>query len=122
MVQWRPDCHQIVTKTSEFFDRRSFCVNIRVCVAHRYTEARMSEQLLHRNDIDSAVHEAGSERVTERVPRHAGNPRLAASECEASLQINKRFAGLGIVENNFILFAEPPSLKNFASFGVDRNF
>src|SRR5690348_11404612 len=116
MVQRGTDCHQIVTKSSEFFDRRSFCVNIRVCVAHRYTEARVSQQLLHRHDIDSAVYEARSERMTQRVPRHTRNSRLFTSELESSLQINKRFAGLGIVKDDFILLAEPPSLKNLASF------
>jgi len=36
MVQRRTNCHQIVTKTSEFLDRRSLCVDVRVCVADQF--------------------------------------------------------------------------------------
>jgi hypothetical protein len=44
-----------------------------------------------------------------------------ASNSESSFQINKRFADLRIVENTFILLAEPLSLKNFASLQVYSN-
>ena len=55
------------------------------------------------------------------LPRHIRDSRLFTSERESSFQIDKRFAGLGIVEDEFVLLAQVPGLKNLAGFGVNRN-
>ena len=55
------------------------------------------------------------------MPRHAGNSRLLARPSETRLEINKRFAGLEIVENEFILSAQRPSLQDSSSIRVNRN-
>src|SRR5258707_12123614 len=55
------------------------------------------------------------------MPRHAVDSCPSTCPAEAHLQINKRFSGLEIVENEFALPAERPSLKDLASLRVDRN-
>jgi hypothetical protein len=115
------DCHQIATKTAEFFNRRSLALDICVCVAHRDTDAGMSQQFSHRHDVNAAVYETRSKSVAHSVPRHTRDSRFLTSESECSFQINKWFAGLRIAENTFILFAQPPSFKNLVSLRIYRN-
>ena len=62
--------HQIFTKTFEFLRRVPLGVEICVLVAHRYSEARMSEQLLDCHYIHAPGHQAGRKRVSQRMPRH----------------------------------------------------
>lgn len=63
-MQFRGHCHQIVTKTVEFCDRRALAVEIRVRVAHRNRDARMPEQ------------SRGSSESNLTIQRALGHPRL----------------------------------------------
>jgi hypothetical protein len=96
-------------------------VEICVRISHGYGDSRMSEQLLHCHYVHPSIHQARSERVTQRMSRHAVDSRLSTCPSKARLQIDKRFSGLEIVENEFALPAERPSLKDLASLRVDRN-
>ena len=120
-MHFRLDCHQIVTKTVEFFNRRPLALDICVCVTHRDADAGMSQQFFHCHDVNATVYETRSKSVTQRVPRHIRDSRFFTSKSESSFQINKRFPGLRIVENAFILFVQLPSFKNLASLRIYRN-
>ena len=61
------------------------------------------EQLLDCHYVHSPIHQTGSKSVPQRMPRHAFDPRLLARESEARLEINERFAGFWIVENELVL-------------------
>jgi len=65
----------------------------------------MPEQLLNRHDVHTSLHKARRERVPQCMPAHARNSRLAARQRESSFEINKRLAGIVIVENEVILSA-----------------
>ena len=84
------------------------------------------KKFFHRHDVNATIHKARSESVTQRMPRHSLDFRLAASECESGFQINKRFAGLGIVENNFILSCQAHqasrTLRVSELIGTSRSF
>jgi hypothetical protein len=121
-VLFRLNCHQIVTKTVQFFNCRSLALDICVRVAHRDADAGVSQQFFYSHDVDATVYEPGSKGVAQRVPRHIRDPRFFTSKSESSFQINKRFAGLRIIENSFILFVQLPSVENLASFRIYRNF
>ena len=98
-------------------------LRVEICmrIAHGYGDRRMSEQLLHCHYVHASIHQARSECVPQRMPRHAVDSRLSTCPSKARLQIDKRFSGLEIVENEFALPAERPSFKNLASLRVDRN-
>lgn len=51
------DCHQIVAKTVEFFDRRSLGIEIRVRVAHRDADVGVPQEFFHRHNVHATIHE-----------------------------------------------------------------
>lgn len=55
------------------------------------------------------------------MPRHARDPRFSARETEASPKVNKRSSSLVVIENEFILPAQRPSLQDFSGLRVYRN-
>lgn len=61
----------------------------------------MSEQLLHCHYMHASIHQARSECVPQCMPRHAVDSRVSTCPSKARLQIDKRFSGLEIVENEF---------------------
>ena len=74
-------------------------------VAHGHHYCRVPKKFHHRHYIHASIQQAGRERVTQRVPRDAFDPCLLASESETRTEINKRFPGLVVIENEFILSA-----------------
>jgi hypothetical protein len=67
LVRIGVDCHQIVTKTAEFFNRRPLALDICVSVAHRDTDAGMSQQFFHRHDVNATVYCAAAD-----IPKTTG--------------------------------------------------
>src|SRR6266852_3671591 len=59
--------------------------------------------------------------MAKRVPRHPRNTRLLASQSETRTQIDKRFPGLVIVENELALFAQRPSFEHLSSVPIHRH-
>ena len=116
---------QDVTKLSpipsSFATAVPFGIEICMRIAHGCNDSRMSEQLLDCHYIHAAIHQPGSERVTQRVPRHTLDSRLSACQSETRVEIDKRFSGFKVVENEFVLSAERPKLQNPARFRVYRN-
>jgi hypothetical protein len=111
LLQFGAGCHQIVTKTFELRDRIPFGIEICMRVAHGCNDSRMSEQLLDCDYIHSAIHEARSERMTQLVPRNAFDSGLSPCESRTRIEINKRFSGFKVIENEFVLSAKSPKLQ-----------
>jgi hypothetical protein len=85
LLHFGAGCHQIVTKTFELCDRIPFGIEICVRVAHGCNDSRMSEQLLDCHYIHSAIHQPGSERVPQLVPRYTFDSGLSA--CKSKTRI-----------------------------------
>jgi hypothetical protein len=56
------------------------------------------------HDVRASIQKTGRERVTQRVPRQALDPGIPAGKSEPRLEINERFASLGIIEKCAIRF------------------
>jgi hypothetical protein len=91
MLHFGAGCHQIVTKTYELCHRVAFGIEICVRVAHGLNDSRMSEQLLDCHYIHSAIHQPGSERMPQLVPRHASIPAFRHARGKTRVEINKGF-------------------------------
>jgi hypothetical protein len=74
-------------------------------IAHGYDDSRMPKQLLHCHYIHSSIQQPRRERVMERMPRNILNLSLSTSQSEGRLEINERFSGLVVVENELVLSA-----------------
>jgi hypothetical protein len=61
-------------------DRVPFGTEICVRVAHGGNDSRRSEQLLDGHYIHSAIHQTGSERIPQLVPRYTFDSSLSARE------------------------------------------
>ncbi len=80
-------------------------------IAHGCNDSRMSEQLLDCHYIHSSIHQPGSKGVPKRVPSDTFDPGLAACQSKTRIQINKRFSGFQVIENEFVLSAKSPKLQ-----------
>jgi hypothetical protein len=78
----------------------------------------MPEQLLDCHYIRPPFQESGCKRVS---PRHAFDSGLAARQSETRLQVDKRFPGFVVIEDEPISFSESPKFQDSARFLVDRN-
>jgi hypothetical protein len=81
----------------------------------------MSEQLLDGHYIHSAIYQPGSERMPQLMPRNALNAGFPACERETLVEINERFPGFVVVENELVLSSQSPSFQNSSRFRIDRN-
>jgi len=112
-VQLLRDCHQIVTKSVEFFARRLLAVEIRVRIAHRDADSRVSQQFFHRHYVDAAVHKTRSESVPQRMPRHSVDFRVATSKRESCFQIGR---SVGKLFSSISLHISRASLRSVSCF------
>jgi hypothetical protein len=121
MLHFGAGCHQIVTKTYELCHRVAFGIEICVRVAHGRNDSRMSEQLLDCHYIPSAIHQPGSERMPQLVPRHALDSGLSARESKTRVEINKGFSGFMVIENELVLSPHRPNFQDWTGVRVHRD-
>src|SRR5580700_10537560 len=91
-------------------------------VAHGCNDSRMSEQLLDCHYIHSAIHQTGSERMPQLVPRNTFDPSFPACQSKTRIEINEWFSGFEVIENEFVLSAESPKVQYPTRLRVYRNW
>ena len=95
-------------KPSSFCDAVPLGIEICMRIAHGYSDGRMSEQLLDCHYIHASIHEPGSERMPQRMPRHTLDSGLSARQSKTRLQIDKWISGFVVIENEFVLPSQRP--------------
>jgi hypothetical protein len=72
----------------------------------------MPREFFHRHNIHATTYKPESETVAQRVPRHPQILDLRHAIANPAFKSTNGFAGLGIVENDFVLPTQEPSLRN----------
>jgi hypothetical protein len=70
-------------------------------VAHGHDYRGVSQELLHGYEVHAPIQEPGCEGMT----KHSAYSRFLACQSQTRTQINKRFPGRVVVENELVLLA-----------------